>query len=142
MYGHPVREDHRNTQKPASSCKRVSIKPTYDSRETGPRYSITTTINGRVLEWQKPIEDPFVRQVVHVGWRDLLRGLLHRDLVVEVRVDGDRDVVEDVLELDGNYLGTNCTRRDEFNTAVLSGTLGDYLGPLPPSLSDFEENLG
>jgi hypothetical protein len=123
------------------TTKRVSIKPTYDSRETGPRYRITTTINGRVLEWEKPIEDPFVRHVAHVGWPDLLRGLLRREVAVEVLIGGDREIVEDVLELDANYLGTNCTRRDEFNTAVLSGSLADYPGPLPASLSDFEEGL-
>jgi hypothetical protein len=30
-------------------------------------------------------------------------------------VDGDRDVVNDVLELDANTLIPNSTRRDEFN---------------------------
>lgn len=96
--------------------KRVSIQPTYDSRETGPRYHVTTCVNDRTIEFQKPIGDPFVRQTVHIGTRDLWRALLRGRLEVVVLVGGDRDVIEDVMELDDNYLGVNCTRRQEFTT--------------------------
>ena len=34
------------------------------------------------------IQDPFVRKTVHVGRWDLLRGLLRRELVVEVARNG------------------------------------------------------
>ena len=102
------------------AAKRVSIAPTYDSRKTGPRYHVTTTLNGRVLEWEKRIADPFVTTRVTVGWRDLLRSLRHGRLVVGVHVSADREVIEDVMELDANYLGTNCTRRDEFNAGIQS----------------------
>lgn len=101
--------------------KRVSIQATYDSRETGSRYHVTTTLNGRALEWEKRIDVPFFAHRVTVGWRDLLRSLLYGRLVVGVHVDADPDVREDVLELDANYLGPNCTRRDEFNAALFSG---------------------
>jgi hypothetical protein len=98
---------------------RQSITPTYDSRETGDRFNVSAIVNGKPVCFLKPIPDPFVRQVVYIGWRDLLRGLLKRKLVVEVSVGGDHDIVEDVMELDANYLGySNCTRRTEFNRGL------------------------
>jgi hypothetical protein len=105
--------------------KRQSITPTYDSRETGPRYHVTTRINDRTIGFEKPITDPFVRQTVHVGTRDLLRSLFRRRLEVVVIVGGDRDVVEDVLELDAEWLGGDSTRRDEFTKAAFSSFLVD-----------------
>lgn len=99
---------------------RKSITPTYDHRKTGDRYTVTSKVNGRPIAWQEPIPDPFVRHTVHVSWKDLLRSLIRRrGLAVEVTVGGDPGIVEDVLELDANYLGPNCTRRQEFNTELL-----------------------
>lgn len=100
------------------SAKRNSIRATYDSRETGPRYHITTRLGDRTIAFQERIPDPFARHTVTVGWRDLLRGLWRRELKVTVIIDADRDLMEDVLELDDNYLGANCTRRDAFNSHV------------------------
>lgn len=100
--------------------KRVSIQPTYDSRETGPRYHVTTRIGDRTISFEKPLQDPFVNNRVTVGWPDLLRALLHRRLEVTVIVGGDRDVVEDVFELDAEWLGSDSTRRDEFTTQAFS----------------------
>jgi len=114
----------------ASRPKRQSIKPTYDSSETGPRYHVTTWLNGRVITWEHRVDDPFVRQTVTVGWRDLLRSLLRRELIVKVSVGADRDVMEDVLELDANALGYNCTRRDEFNGS-LNAALSAFAGSDP-----------
>jgi len=106
---------------------RNSIRPTYDSRETGPRYHVTTRVGGRVIEFEKPMADPFVSHRVTVGWPDLLRGLLRRRLAVEVMIGGDPGVVEDVMELDGNYLGYNCTRRAAFQSHV-NEALGRFAG--------------
>jgi hypothetical protein len=98
---------------------RNSIRATYDSRETGPRYTVTTEMNGQVQEWRKPIDDPFVTTTVKIGHRwTLLRAFLRGRLDVTVSVDGDGDIVEDVLELDDNYLGINCTRRAAFNSHI------------------------
>jgi hypothetical protein len=98
--------------------KRQSIQPTYDHRETGDRYWVTTEINGKPMEWRKPLTDPFVRHTIHLHWRDLLRGLLRRSLSVTVAVGGDHDIQEDVMELDGNYLEWGSTRRDEWNAGM------------------------
>ena len=99
--------------------KRQSIRPTYDSRQTGARYWVTSTINGHPVAWRQPADDPFIRHTLHIGWRDLLRSLItRRGMKVEVTVGGDMEVIEDVMELDGNYLGINCTRRDQFNSQV------------------------
>lgn len=95
---------------------RNSIRPTYDSRETGPRYHVTTRIGDRTIEFQKRVDDPFVSHRVTIGWPDLLRGLLRRRLAVTVLVGGDRDVVNDVLELDDNQLVPGSTRQAAFRS--------------------------
>jgi len=107
--------------------KRTSIQATYDSRETGPRYHVTTRIDDRTLAFQQPADDPFVCQTVTLGWRDLLRGLMCRHLAVTVIIGGDHDITEDVSELDDNYLGANCTRRDAWDSHVSEslGRVGD-----------------
>lgn len=94
------------------------IDPIYDSRETGPRYHVTSQIEDETIAFQVPSEDPFIRQTVRIHWRDLLSHLLHfrRFLTVTVIVGADLDVMEAVLELDGNYLGPpGSKRRREFN---------------------------
>ena len=104
--------------------KRKSIKPTYDSRQTGDRYHVTTMIGDRTIAFQVRIPDPFIRHTVTIGWRDLLRGIFRRKLAVTVIIGGDRDVIEDVLDLDANNLGYNCTRRDEFNMGLQAAIEG------------------
>jgi hypothetical protein len=99
-------------------CRRESIAPTYDSRETGPRYHVTTQLDDRTIEFQKPIDDPFVRHTVHLGWGDLLRGLFRRRLAVIVKVGGDLDIVNDVLELDDNALVPGSTRQRDFQRGI------------------------
>lgn len=101
--------------------KRQSIAPTYDSRQTGPRYHVTTRIGDRTVTFEERISDPFVNTTVTVGWPDLLRGLLRRRLTITVIVGGDRDAVDDVLELDAEWLGGDSTRRDEFAKAAFRG---------------------
>lgn len=110
--------------------KRQSIEPTYDHRETGDRFTVTTLVNGRTIS-EIPLRDPFVRHRVVVGWRGLLHALLRRKLEVVVMLGGDRVIVEDVCELDGDYLGFDCTRRDEWAAHVqgeLARIAGDRLG--------------
>ena len=82
---------------------RAKVRPTYDSSQTGPRYHVTTRLGDRTIEFQKPIRDPFVRQTVHVGIRDLLRAVLHGRLAVVVIVGADRQMVDDVLDLDAEF---------------------------------------
>ncbi len=96
---------------------RQSIEPTYDSRETGPRYTIETRIDDRRLD-EKPMPDPFVHHRVILGWHDLLRGLIRRRLVVTVIVGGDPGIVDDVMELDANCLTYGSTRRRDWNQSV------------------------
>ncbi len=97
--------------------KRISITPTYDECETGKPYTVTTEVNGKSISVRDPISDPFVRTTTVLSWRDVLKAALRwQRVTVTVRVNGNRDRVEDVLELNANYLGNyNCTRRDEFN---------------------------
>lgn len=113
---------------------RQSIEPTYDSRETGPRFHVTTEVGGHTVAFREPIPDPFVRTTVTVGKCALLRSLL-RGLTVTVTVGGDASAVEDVLELDANYLGSDCTRRDEFNVA-LGASLHNFRGGDTMSAAD------
>ena len=97
------------------SAKRQSIAPTYDHRETGDRFTVETRINNQHLG-VTPTRDPFIFHRVTVGWPDLLRSLLRRKLTIEVIVGGDREIVDDVLELDADALTFNSTRRDEWNS--------------------------
>lgn len=98
---------------------RESIEETYDSRDAGHPYHVTTCIDGRAVAFRFPIPDPFARTTVKVGWQDMLCALLRRrHLVVEVTVGGDRKAVDDVLELDGNTLISGSTRRQEFNQHI------------------------
>ena len=96
----------------------ASVRPTYDSRDTGPRYHVTTAIDGRTLAFRAPVADPFVRQNVVVGVRDLLRGLLRGRLLVQITVGGDPDVMNDVLELDENTLIPGRTRHAAFHQSI------------------------
>lgn len=109
---------------PTHRPRRHSIEPTYDSRETGPRYHISSTINDKPVDKRTPLSDPFVRYTLAIHWWDALRAILTRGhLDVEVRVDGDKGIVDDVLELDINTLLPNSTRRYEFHAAVLNPDL-------------------
>lgn len=63
------------------------------------RFHVTTRVGDKTIAFQQPLDDPFVRHTVWLGWRDLLRGLLHRELQVTVIVGGDRAVVDQVLDL-------------------------------------------
>ncbi len=109
---------------------RDSIQPTYDMRKTGCRFSVGTAVAGRALPTVE-MPDPFMYHRVTVGWRDLLRGLFRRHLEVIVTVTADPDMVEDVLELNADYLGiTRSTRRQEWN-AHLECSLSDFAAQIP-----------
>lgn len=95
---------------------RNSVRATYDSRQTGYPYHVTTRVGDRTIEFQKRVTDPFVTHTVTVGWPDLLRGLLRRHLRVTVIIGGDMDVVNDVLELDDNALVPGSTRQAAFRS--------------------------
>lgn len=97
---------------------RPSVRATYDSRETGYRYHVTTTIGGKTEVFRYPIPDPFARTTVHVGWRSLLSGLLRGGLAVEVTIGGDTEVMNDVLELDDQTLIPGRTRQAAFQQSI------------------------
>ncbi len=75
-------------------------------------------MNGKAITFRDPIDDPFIRGRVVIGWRDLLWSLFRGSLTVEVTVSGDMDRMNDVLELDANALITNSSRRTEFDGQV------------------------
>lgn len=95
-----------------------SVRATYNSTETGPRYYVTSTINGRPVAFREPIGDPFVRHTVHVSLLDMLRGLFRGRLAVEVTVGGDKSVMDDVLELDEDNLIPGRTRHAAFHQSI------------------------
>lgn len=99
--------------------KRRSIDATYDSRDTGHRFHITTRVGDKTVTFQRPMPDPFVRTIVRVGLWDALRALLRgRPVEVTVIVGADPEVVNDVLELDYNSLIPGSTRRDEWDQHI------------------------
>lgn len=97
-----------------------SVRATYDSAETGPRYTVTTFVNDQVVgEFRQPIADPFVRQTVYVGLGAAVRSFLRcRRLKVEVIVGGDIELMNDVLELDDQTLIRGRTRHAAFQQAM------------------------
>jgi hypothetical protein len=100
-------------------AKRVSISSTYDSLHDGLQYAIGTTVNGESIG-SREIPDPFLTHTVRVSLRDTIRGLLRGGVVVCVSISGTNPrIVEDVLELDDQYLGQSATRRDEFTKGML-----------------------
>lgn len=108
------------------STVRQSIQPTYDSRETGPRFHVTYRINDRTITFQEQIADPFVTATLRISWLDRLKSLIRKDFSVTVLVGGDPEVVDDVLELDANHLGVRpSTRRQEWNSS-LNEALGKF----------------
>jgi hypothetical protein len=105
----------------ATKTLRLSIEPTYDRRKTGDRFAVSSRVGGETICDHKPITDPFVRHRVTIHCWDAIKCLLRNgNITVEVTVDGDNDIVEDVLELDGNYIGHGSTRRAEFRAALES----------------------
>lgn len=111
--------------------ERQSITPTYNAAETDPRYHVTSRINHHTVTFQHPVEDPFVRHVIHICWRDRLKSLFGRRLDVEVIVGGDADIIEDVMELNSDYLGpVNSTRRKAFRSE-LNNAIGRFADDLP-----------
>jgi hypothetical protein len=96
---------------------KTSIAPTYDSRETGKRYSVATWVGHKFVD-RHELDDPFVRHEVRIGWTTLLRGLLRRKLTVVVLVSADKELMDDVLELDANALVLGRSRRVEFDKGM------------------------
>lgn len=96
------------------------------------RYSVEVLENGRRLS-ARPIVDPFINTRVHPGG-----GLLGRLMValqvlrgtyeVEVIVRGDSAIVEQVLELDPDYLGAWGSERRRQWDANLNNALASFAG--------------
>lgn len=105
---------------------RQSIQPTYDSSKTGMAYHISSRLNDRTVVFMQPVADPFVTHTVHIGWWDRLRCLLRRRMDVTVLVGGDKDRLDDVLELDDQALIPRSTRHQEFHQGAL-GCFADQL---------------
>lgn len=95
-----------------------SIRATYDSRETGPRYWITTEVDGKTLAFRTPIDSPFVRINVTVTWWARLRGLFRRQMLVTCVIGADTELMNDVLELDEDQLVPGRTRRAAFQQKI------------------------
>ena len=107
---------------------RPSVRATYDSRETGPRYWVTTEIDGRTASFREPLDNPFVRITVTVTWWARLTGLFRRRMTVTCTVGGDPQVMNDVLELDDNTLIHGRTRQAAFRQSINERlrTLGEH----------------
>lgn len=102
-----------------TSALRASVKATYDSRETGPRYWVTTSIDGKPVEFRRPLPDPFVRKTVNIEWRPVKWLPWPRlRVAVEVTVGAYPDLMDDVLELDENTLIAGRTRKEAFRQSM------------------------
>ena len=104
-----------------TDTKRQSIKSTYDSQKDGFQYMVSTSINDKPLD-SRDIADPFVMQTVHVSLWDTLKGLFRGGVKVVVNINPKNNrIVEDVMELDDQYLGLGAnTRREDFNSQIMN----------------------
>lgn len=105
---------------------RQSIKPTYDHRKTGDRFTVSSSINDVTICDHKNITDPFVRHTIRIHWWDAIKAIINRGhIAVQVTVDGDHDIFEDVMELNAEYLGQRSTRRQEWDS-LIEKSLSEY----------------
>lgn len=88
------------------------------------RYHVTTRLGDRTITFQEPLDDPFVRHDVTIGWRDLLRGLVRRELLVTVIIDGDPETVRALMNLNTETSTPSACRR----SACLAPGCGDGCG--------------
>lgn len=119
------RADGDMTDLEQSAISRQSIQPTYDRLKTGDRFTLEIRENDRRLSLAT-IPDPFHNTTIRPrGWRVALAVLLRR-YKVTVIVGGDPEIVEDVTELDSDYLGRfGSSRRQEWD-AQMNQSLGDF----------------
>lgn len=108
----------------SGATDRQSIQPTYDRQKTGDRFTLEIRENDKRLSVES-LPDPFHNTTIRPrGWRVAL-GVLLRRCTFTVIVGGDPEIVEDVIELDGDYLGRfGSTRRSKWD-AQLEGALHD-----------------
>lgn len=110
---------------------RPSVRATYDSTETGPRYWVTTEVDGETVQFREPVPDPFVRKTVHVTWqRWSWLPWPRRQVTVTVVVGADPELMNDVLELDENTLIPGRTRQAAFRQSM-HGKLRAFGDELP-----------
>jgi hypothetical protein len=111
--GKSFEPDHRPTGQ--GDAVRNSIKPTYNHQDTGDRFAV----EGRLS--LTPLRDPFIHTIIRPrGWR-VAWAVLRGRYSVSVHVSGDKAAIEDVLELDSDYLGTmRSTRRQEWDAQLES----------------------
>jgi hypothetical protein len=97
-----------------------SVRSRFDSRTSGPRYWVTTSIDDETIAFQAPLDDPFVRCTVRVSWLARLRSLVRRDMSVTVVVGAGIEAMNDVLELDEDTLIAGRTRKAAFQQSMHS----------------------
>jgi hypothetical protein len=102
-----------------ASILKSSIRATYSSTHEPNPYHVGVRLDDETILFQKPIADPFVRQEVIISPRRLLRSLLRwKPLTVTVLVGGDKERIDDVLELDDQWLVPGRTRRAAFHQHI------------------------
>lgn len=89
---------------------RNSVRATYDSAETGPRFWVTVLFDDQVVEERRPLVHPFLHYTVKITWWARLASLVRRHMSMTVIVGGDDEVMRDVFELDDQILIPGRTR--------------------------------
>jgi hypothetical protein len=110
-----------------SSAKRPDAQAQQEGRQRVARYSVTVFENHRRLD-RRPIVDPFINTYVRPsGWRAALAVMLGR-YEVEVQVRADKELTEQVLELDPEYLGEWGSERRKAWDARVQAAFASFAG--------------
>lgn len=62
-------------------------------------YNLTITVNGKILDKEKPFPDPFLLSVVQISWWDRFTSLFRRKYSVIWKVDADDDTIFKTMNL-------------------------------------------
>jgi len=87
------------------------------TQESEGRFTVQTMLGEQVIS-RVGIPDPFIYTRINISWYHLLVSLLlHGEMEITISINADKEVVDYVLEVDPDYIGTP-KRRAEFDQAV------------------------
>lgn len=66
------------------------------------KYFLTVKLNDAPIDFMKEIDDPFVRVEMNIHWWDRLKNLFKKEFRVTFHVDGDKEAIFKVMNLEAS----------------------------------------